>query len=384
MIPNTFAVDSVFEGANLAKSKSKRPGRPSIDLRREGNNLNGCKPFLAQANRLLDKKRGSINETTVKESGRKYKMLNEWLTDLKGEGKIVTTSPQNMTEEDIRSIMEFFRGRVPDQGYQANLVGLIEQVLISADNSIIGKMRTEGYRFPRAPLKPIRALSETNLKRLQEATRSMEGWRGDIARFMVWIYPYTGLRPSELRLAHLEDIDTKRWMLFVRYPKGVGRYGIPQEIPILPPARPYVLEYLEARKVYLESKGFAAESQPLVPCIYQGEVKEHSSNNFRDIKEKIEEHAQIEFKIKDFRATCAQMIKDRNKGPVEIATKQLRHSGPDMTYRNYSQIQSDTAIEAVNSLFQEEGIASTPNSGFFGEHPDRKTFLIPGENINAG
>lgn len=78
------------------------------------------------------------------------------------------------------------------------------------------------------------------------------------------------------------------------------------------------------------------------------------------------------------------MIKDRNKGPVEIATKQLRHSGPDTTYRNYSQIQSDTAIEAVNSLFQEEGTASTPNLDFFEEHPDRKTFLIPGENISAG
>jgi hypothetical protein len=25
-----------------------------------------------------------------------------------------------------------------------------------------------------------------------------------------------------------------------------------------------------------------------------------------------------------------------------------------------------------------------PNLGFFEEHPDRKTFLIPGENISAG
>ena len=42
------------------------------------------------------------------------------------------------------------------------------------------------------------------------------------------------------------------------------------------------------------------------------------------------------------------------------------------------------AIEAVNSLFQEEVTASTLNRGFFEEHPDRKTFLIPGENISAG
>ncbi len=350
------------EGTSNAKSK-KCPGRPSIDARREGNNVNGCKPFLAQANRLLEKKRGSIADTTVAESGRKYKMLNAWLTDLKREGKIATTSPDLISEEDVRSIMEFLRVRAPDLGYRANLVGLIEQVLISADNATIGKMRNEGYRFPKAPLKPIRALSETNLEALQAATRTMEGWRGDIARFMVWIYPYTGLRLSELRLAHLEDLDTKEWKFFVRYPKGLeAGYGIPQWIAILPPARPYVFVYLDARKAYLESKGLPVSSWPLIPSIHIGEVKEHSSNNFRDIKKKIEERAEMDFKLKDFRSTCAQMIKDRNKGPTEIATKQLRHSGPDTTYRSYAQIKSDTANEEVNNLFSQEKMASISKS----------------------
>jgi integrase len=368
--------NSQSEGASDAESQKKRPGRPKIDARREGNNLNGCKPFLAQANRLLEKKRGSIKETTVNEKGRKYKMLNEWLTEMRRAGKISTTVPQKITEEDVRSIMEFLAVRAPDQGYRAILVGLIEQVLISADNSVIQKMRTEGYRFPKAPLKPIRALSEDNLRNLQNSVGSMEGWRGDVARFMVWILPYTGLRPSELRLAHLEDVDIKHWLFYVRHPKGEGRYGVPQWMPILPPARSNVIRYLEARERYLKTNGKPVDSWPLVPSIYAELVKEYSSNNLRDIKEKIEEHSGLEFKIKDFRPTCAQMIKDRNKGPVELATKQLRHSGPDTTYRSYAQIRSDTANEEVNNLFREENMASM--------HPDRKTFLVPEENINAG
>ena len=360
-------------GASNANSRKKRPGRPSVDARREGNNMNGCKPFLAQANRLLSKKRGSIAPKTVEEAGRKYRMLDEWLTDLKKEGKISTTDPHSMTEEDIRGIMEFLRERAKDLGYRAKLVGLIEQVLVSADNSIIGKMRVEGYRFPRTPLKPIRALSEDNLDRVQRATLTMEGWRGDIARFMVWIYPYTAFRPSELRLAHLEDINTKDWKIFVRHPKGEDAgYGIPQWVSILPPARPYVLRFLEARKVHLESNGFPADSWPLIPCIYRGEVKEYSSNNFRVIKKKIEEVAQMDFKLKDFRSTCAQMIKDRNKGPTEIATKQLRHSGPDTTYRSYARIRSDTANEEVNNLFPQNDLASIPNVSCLRKHPDGK------------
>nr|HSV42729.1 hypothetical protein [Methanomassiliicoccales archaeon] len=137
-----------------------------------------------------------------------------------------------------------------------------------------------------------------------------------------------------------------------------------------------MLNYLEARKRYLETNDIPVEAWPLIPSIYDGQVKEHSSNNFRDIKEKIEEHSGLEFKIKDFRPTCAQMIKDRNKGPVELATKQLRHSGPDTTYRSYAQIRSDTANEEVNNLFHEENVASM--------YPDRKIFLVPEENINAG
>jgi len=373
---NNALTNPQSEGASDAKSKKKRPGRPKFDGRREGNNLNGCKPFLAQANRLLEKKRGSIRETTVKEKGRKYRMLNEWLTEMRRKGKISTTVPGKITEEDVRSIMEFLTIRAPDQGYRAILVGLIEQVLISADNPVIQKMRTEGYRFPKAPLKPIRALSESTLRRLQDSVESMEGWRGDVARFMVWILPCTGLRPSELRLAHLEDVDTNHWLFYVRHPKGEGRYGVPQWIPILPPARNNVLRYLEARKRYLEANGKPVDSWPLVPSIYGGQVKEYSSNNLRDIKEKMEKHSGLEFKIKDFRPTCAQMIKDRNKGPVELATKQLRHSGPDTTYRSYAQIRSDTANEEVNNLFLEKPIASM--------YPDRKTFLVPEENINAG
>ena len=135
----------------------------------------------------------------------------------------------------------------------------------------------------------------------------------------------------------------------MRYPKGLeAGYGIPQWIAILPPARPYVLGYLEARKAYLESKGLPVNSWPLIPSIHNGEVKEHSSNNFRDIKEKIEEGA--------------QMIKDRNKGLTEIATKQLRNSGPDTTYRSYAQIRSDTANEEVNNLFSQEKMASISKS----------------------
>jgi hypothetical protein len=54
--------------------------------------------------------------------------------------------------------------------------------------------------------------------------------------------------------------------------------------------------------------------------------------------------------------------KDLNKGAIEIATKQLRHSGPDTTYRSYAQIKSYLANDEANNLFSHEKLASILNS----------------------
>ena len=89
-------------------------------------------------------------------------------------------------------------------------------------------------------------------------------------------------------------------------------------------------------------------------------------------------------KLKDFRSTCAQMIKTRNKGPVEMATKQLGHSGPDTTYRFYAQLQSDAVFEELDRMFMPEGDSQQSKIVPSASNPDGKTFLIPGENISAG
>jgi len=74
------------------------------------------------------------------------------------------------------------------------------------------------------------------------------------------------------------------------------------------------------------------------------------------------------------------MIKTRNKGPVEMATKQLGHSGPDTTYRFYAQLQSDAVFEELEKMFPEKMEASIENITSPEHESDRKTFLIQGEN----
>lgn len=88
----------------------------------------------------------------------------------------------------------------------------------------------------------------------------------------------------------------------------------------------------------------------------------------------------MKFKLKDFRLNLRAMIKTRNKGPVEMATKQLVHSGPETTYRFFAQLQSDTVIEELDRMFNTEGVVSNQKIPPPGNEPDGKTFLITGEN----
>ncbi len=73
--------------------------------------------------------------------------------------------------------------------------------------------------------------------------------------FLTTFYVATGLRPSELRLARLEDLDVRRWRFYVRTPKGAGVWGENRTVAVMPNYRDNVLAYLEERKDLLRFYG---------------------------------------------------------------------------------------------------------------------------------
>ena len=80
----------------------------------------------------------------------------------------------------------------------------------------------------------------------------MEGWTGSICRGMVALYFGTGLRPSELRLAELRDLDIKKARIFVRHPKGEGNWASAVWVDIIRmDMMPMIEQYARERKEYL-------------------------------------------------------------------------------------------------------------------------------------
>src|SRR3990172_9699547 len=104
--------------------------------------------------------------------------------------------------------------------------------------------KRKSVRFPGGVTKPIRVLDEDELARLRTAAETIEGWRGIVARFLVAFLPATGLRPKEIRLARLRDLELDKGRILVSHPKGEGSWAAPDYAPILSFAREAVLDYL--------------------------------------------------------------------------------------------------------------------------------------------
>jgi integrase len=227
---------------------------------------------------------------------------------------------------------------------------MIEKVCTFEQNPIIQSMRDRGERFPTSTPKDLHSLEESDLERIQEAAKKMEGWTGSVARFLVYFYPYTGLRPSELRLARIDDLNTRDWTFYVAFPKGAGRYAKKRTVLIAPPARRATLEYLSERDEYLKRRGYP-DAKPLIPSIYKGKAKTYSATRFRILKKRLSEESGVDFKLKDYRPSFAQLTIDMNPNLLPDVSKQLGHASTRTTEEYYARIRDRDAFKRLEEAW---------------------------------
>jgi len=100
-----------------------------------------------------------------------------------------------------------------------------------------------------------------------------------VARFINAVYPYSGLRPSEFRLAHMDDIDDQNWTISVREPKEDGQVRVQKISHYTAPA---VRGILHARTKKLKDLGVEM-ADSLIPAYCRGKVKSYFEKTLRHI-----------------------------------------------------------------------------------------------------
>lgn len=290
---------------------------------------------------------------------RALRILGVAFDELKESGRIDSTNPEKFTAGDIEALLAWMKERRTRDGNpiapatQANYTGYLSNFLRWVENPVMDKMKTLHHvRFPRKLQTEIRVLSENRVREIMSALETMPDWYGSVARLMIAMYAYSGLRRSELRLARLQDLDTENWTIYVAHPKGEHRWAHPQTAPILQPARRAILEYLVERREYLADCG-VSECEPLVPAACMNHRMSYWSDGmWTKAKADAVKWTGIPFRLQELRATFAQMCKDRG-APIEAVSRALRHTSTRTTETYYARIRPDHAFRELEKVFSD-------------------------------
>jgi integrase len=310
----------------------------------------GRYPFIVCIGRFLADTRVYFAESTYKEHKRKLKYLNRVFVELRREGNIDTTNPEKFAKKEIDAFLLWMEEKKLDQSTRVKYLNYLNNLLVWCNNPVIENMKKSRFtQFPKRIRKELDPLPQDAVEYILDCTQQLKGWNGIVLRTALHLYAFTGLRPSELRCAKIDDIDLATWTLRVSCPKGKNRYGRQRKITLLRQCQEALIEYLEVRKRYLQDNR-SKDVEPLFPYINRyGTVRYWSHAEWRKLKRNFEKEANIRFKFKDFRASFAQRIIDSG-GQIEHVSKALGHATTATTEQWYGRIRDADAWKGIEAV----------------------------------
>ena len=288
---------------------------------------------------------------------RGFRTIHRAFIELRKEGKVSTTDPRKLTKDDIAVFMQWMRARKTRHGVslahatQANYMDYLNGFLRFENNGVIDQMRKLHYvRFPQKVSAEVRVLPESRVEEIRSKLTRMPRYEGAVARFMVAMYAYTGLRRSELRRARLDDLNIDTWTIVVAHPKGESSWAAAAPARILQPARETVIEFLAERERYLADASIGL-CEALVPKVTNGVADYWTDGMWGKLKAKAEKWSGIKFRIQTLRATFGQMCIDWGSRP-DAVSRALRHKTTRTTELYYARIRPDHAFRLLDEAFE--------------------------------
>ena len=355
---NSDTVPSTEAASNDDRRKRlKNADRPGV----EGLKL-GRYPFAAATNFYLQSRKGTIADSTYTEDERKLRYLGRVLEKLKQDGLIESTDPRTIGRKEIQEFLIWMKRESLDPNTQAKYLQHLAGLLRFCKNHILEDMKVDGVKFPANPRKPIRTIEVEDLQTIFQTVERMEDWKGSMARGMVALYFATGVRPKELRLAHIEDLNLRKMTLFIRHPKGEGSWAASTTVDLIrPDMTPLIQQYLEERNAHVKSK-MVPKALALFPNLTQGPNGFYSANHFGKIKRDIEGQCDVSFKLKDFRPTLTTLTVNGDLSRLPAMSAQLRHSSYSTTQKYYFKMEQGAAGKQLKDAWKDSPILAPNNT----------------------
>jgi integrase len=265
-------------------------------------------------------------------------------------------NPTKLGKEDILTWMDWMEKKGLEGSTKRKALSILGDYLRYYDNDCVKKMLDKRLlRMPSDARKEIKHLPEDAIQRIHNTTLTMEGWEGAVARFITMAYPYTGLRPSELRTIAYADLDLSNWTMAVKHPKGERSYGTQRVIGIPSMIRETVADYLEERRTYLEAHGAPENSAPLIPYICRKGVEYWRYQSLENLKLEIEKQVGFKFKLKDYRSSFCQIAIDRGAA-LQAVSKVMGHGTTKTTESYYGRMRDEPAIAEIERALSKPNV----------------------------
>jgi integrase len=102
------------------------------------------------------------------------------------------------------------------------------------------------------------------------------------------------------------------------------------------------------------------DAEPLIPCVRGGSVRYYTVSAFTHIKRKIAETSNVQFKLKDCRATFAQRCIDLDPNLLTPVSRALGHKSSVTTEAFYARIGEALAIKQIQDAWERVVVAQAP------------------------
>lgn len=328
----------------------------SVESRRRGRKRGprsiGRYPLRETIGRYMRSVGAYLAETTSAERARKLRAIARRYEELCKADPALEKDPAKWTEKEVTAILVDMRKRGLSLGTQKKNLGHVNAVLRFVGNGVLSKMRAQmPHALPRGQYVKGPSLSEGEVEQILSSLEGFRGWRGEVARFVIAAYAYTGLRMSELRRAKFEDVDERTWTLRVRHPKGEGSYGEFRTVPIPGPLRPYLARFLRARERMLAGKGLLSV-EPLIPKERGDPNSYYSANAFEAISSRARQVSGVDFDFRALRRTYGQNLLNRGV-QLQSVSLMLGHSSTLTTEKYYCRQDASSARLEVLRAFEE-------------------------------
>lgn len=287
----------------------------------------GRYPFMTAVNEYMGMMDSVLAPTTWKEYERRFRKMHTDLQVIKEEGKLSTMNPRSFTEADILAYVASLRARGMKETGVSHNVDVLTALTRYVGNPVVDRAKVRyPQHFPRYKKPHHDPLPDTDRRLIIEAAAQVrdEDWRQMVAFAIAVTGICTGLRPKELRLADVGDLDIVKCAIHTDRVKGEGRYGEPRDSAIHPDGVPFLKRYLRVRAKAVASK--APLNKALFPAL--GDKRGdgyYSMNGVTDLRAIVKTITGVDFDMRGCRRTFGQTAIDAGV-PLDSVARMMGHA----------------------------------------------------------